>query len=126
MSFFWIALKKNRFRMRLLHVVGVTSLNTSFSFCFVFLMEEKEADSIWAFQKIKSHVFVNGIAPVTMVTDRELTLTNAIRRVFPKSKNLLCVWHINKNLASHCKQGFSADEWTGFKGDWNEVIKWEA
>ena len=48
---------------------------------------------------------------------------NAIRRVFPESKNLLCVWHIYKNLASHCKQGFSADEWTGFMGDWNEVIK---
>ena len=59
--------------MPLLHVVGVTSLNTSFSSCFVFLKEEKEADYIWALQKIESHVFASGIAPVRMVTDRLCT-----------------------------------------------------
>nr|CCA15759.1 AlNc14C15G1665 [Albugo laibachii Nc14] len=52
-----------------------------------YCQEKKEADNIWALQKIKSDVFANEIAPVTMVTDRKLAIMNAIRRVFPESKN---------------------------------------
>ncbi|CAG8599211.1 6757_t:CDS:2 [Cetraspora pellucida] len=32
------------------------------------------------------------------VMDRELTLINALKMTFPDSTNLLCLWHINKNI----------------------------
>ncbi len=38
--------------------------------------------------------------PRVIVTDRDLGMLEAIRRVFPppQTGNLLCLWHINKNV----------------------------
>ncbi|CAG8837662.1 15057_t:CDS:1, partial [Racocetra persica] len=36
--------KTNKFRMPLLHVVGMTSFNTTFSSCFAFLKSEQKED----------------------------------------------------------------------------------
>ena len=32
------------------------------------------------------------------VTDCELALMSAIASIFPNAANLLCIWHINKNI----------------------------
>jgi len=37
------------------------------------------------------------------VTDRDLTLVNAVKIVFPECTNLLCNFHINKNIKAKCK-----------------------
>ncbi|CAG8847559.1 3828_t:CDS:1, partial [Racocetra persica] len=45
----------------------------------------------------------------------ELALVNALKQVFPESKNFLCQWHIDKNIMSKCKKNFYAeDEWKEF------------
>nr|GEZ36699.1 hypothetical protein [Tanacetum cinerariifolium] len=35
---------------------------------------------------------------------------NAINNVFPSARNLLCVWHIEKNVVSNCKRFFEHSE----------------
>lgn len=40
----------------------------------------------------------SAVRPLTSVTDRELALKNALRRVFLSSAQLLCSWHIAKNV----------------------------
>ena len=60
--------------MPLLHVMGVTATNQSFSLCFCFMQRETEADYLWALKEMKSY-FDNWIQDdITIVTDRELAL----------------------------------------------------
>jgi len=37
------------------------------------------------------------------VTNRDQALMNAVKTVFPKCTNLLCSFHINKNVKAKCK-----------------------
>jgi hypothetical protein len=54
-----------------------------------------------------------------MVTDRELALMNGIKVAFPRTANLLCGWHINKNLVANCKQLFAKNtSWDNFLNHW--------
>ncbi|KAH1246785.1 hypothetical protein GmHk_06G016805 [Glycine max] len=41
--------------------------------------------------------------PGVIVTDRDQTLMNVVNDVFPKCTNLLCSFHINKNVKAKCK-----------------------
>jgi len=41
--------------------------------------------------------------PGVIVTDRDLALKNALKTVFPDATNLLCRFHINKNVKAKCK-----------------------
>jgi len=36
--------------------------------------------------------------PTVIISDRDLALMNAIEVVFPEATNLLCRFHINKNV----------------------------
>jgi hypothetical protein len=87
--------KTNRFRMPLLEVTGVTSFWTTFFCCFIFVAVEDQSNYEWALNVIKRKLY-NGHHPVTIATDRELALLNAVRSVFPSTNNILCLWHIQK------------------------------
>ncbi|CAG8795333.1 28997_t:CDS:2, partial [Racocetra persica] len=95
--------KTNKFKMPLLHIVGITSFNTTFSSCFVFLKSEQEDDYVWALNRV-AHIFGNVPKPKVIVTDHELALMHAIHTVFSKSQNVLCVWHIEKNVLTSYQQ----------------------
>ncbi|KAH7857660.1 hypothetical protein Vadar_015139 [Vaccinium darrowii] len=49
-----------------------------------------------------------------ILTDRELSLMNAIAKVFPCAKNMLCRWHIQKNVLANCKKHFDDAHWKKF------------
>jgi len=40
---------------------------------------------------------------MVVVCDRNISLMNAIKIVFPEAYNLLCRFHIDKNVKSKCK-----------------------
>jgi hypothetical protein len=42
--------------------------------------------------------------------DKEDALRNAISVVFPEAENLLCIWHINKNILKNCLNKFDKRE----------------
>ncbi|XP_058185926.1 PKS-NRPS hybrid synthetase cheA-like [Rhododendron vialii] len=114
--------KTNRYKMQLLDIVGVSSFNNSFYSCFVFLAKEGEEDYVWALQMFRK-ILGPACYPTVIVFDRELALMNAIKVVFPTTTNLLCVWHIEKNILANCKSHFKTQEdWTTFLDTWNEVI----
>ena len=115
--------KTNKFKMPLLHVVGMTSFNTTFSSCFAFLKSEQEEDYKWALTRV-THIFSNDLRPQVIVTDRELALMRAIQTIFPESQNLLCVWHIGKNVLVNCRRHFPTEnEWNTFLENWHTLIK---
>ena len=56
-----------------------------------------------------------------IVTDRDLTLMSAVKIVFPESTNLLCRFHIDKNVRTKCKI------LVGKKYAWDYVMEaWES
>ena len=56
-----------------------------------------------------------------IVTDRDLALMNAVKTVFPECTNLLCRFHIDKNVKAKCKSQI------GQKNAWEYVMDaWES
>jgi hypothetical protein len=93
--------KTNKFKMPLLHILGVTPIETNFSAGFCFLPGESASDYLWALQSFK---FATGnIAPRVIITDGEDGLKNSCREVFPDVPQRLCLWHINQNVLAKAK-----------------------
>ncbi|TYZ58403.1 hypothetical protein PybrP1_002537 [[Pythium] brassicae (nom. inval.)] len=83
------AYRTNRYEMPLLHVVGMTNTNTSFTIALCFLRSESQANYRWALSELRTKLgneYVSGV----VVTDRELALMNAVAISFPRSKHLMC------------------------------------
>ena len=95
--------KTNRYCMPLLEAVGVTSVGKNFSIAWVFMNDEKEDSYIWALEFVKS-LFLPDFLPGVVVTDRDLSLMNAIGTVFPETYHILCRRHIGKNVEKYATQ----------------------
>ena len=114
--------KTNKYKMPLLDIVGVTSFNTSFYSCFVFMQKEEEDDYIRALT-LFSRILGADVHPLVIISDRELALMNAINIVFPRTANILCVWHIEKCIAVNCKKHITEEaHWVAFISTWTALI----
>ena len=61
--------------------------------------------------------------PEVVLTDCELGLTQALRHIFPGTAHLLCIWHIDKNVLTHCRSEFDSKEnWNVFYTAWHRVM----
>ncbi|XP_068487107.1 uncharacterized protein [Phaseolus vulgaris] len=115
--------KTNKYRLPLLEIVGVTCTGLSFSAGFAFLSSEKEKNFIWALQKFRGSLLTSHVGPEVIVCDRDLALMNAINIVFPKARNLLCRFHINKNVKAKCKMLVdSIEAWEVVMDSWRTII----
>jgi hypothetical protein len=63
------------------------------------MAKEEESDYLRALECFRECF---GIDPEVFVTDKEDALRNAISVRFPNATNLLCIWHINKNILKNC------------------------
>ncbi|KAL4561205.1 hypothetical protein LXL04_033368 [Taraxacum kok-saghyz] len=112
--------KTNKYKMPLLDIIGVSCFNTSFYSGFVFLKTEDEYSYVWALNVFKKTL--ENREPSVIMSDRELALMNAINVVFPNTTNLLCIWHIEKNVLANCKKHFPhTNEFDIFMSYWNNV-----
>ncbi|POW01657.1 hypothetical protein PSTT_12334 [Puccinia striiformis] len=102
--------KTNRYNLPLLHVIGQTATNRSFSIAFCFLMYENDAGYLWAVECLRKHIWKPERTLPVFVTDRETALRNALGEVFPDSQAHLCAWHLNKNIVTNCRKHFPAGE----------------
>ena len=46
---------------------------------------------------------MDGKTPISVITDGDLSMRNAIRRVFPNAHHRLCAWHLARNATSNIK-----------------------
>ncbi|KAH1262185.1 Protein FAR1-RELATED SEQUENCE 5 [Glycine max] len=90
--------KTNRYRLSLLDFVGVTPTRMTFSTSFVYLEGERVNNVVWALERFRGIFLRSDALPRVIVTDRDLTLMNAVNTVFPECTNLLCRFHIDKNV----------------------------
>ena len=113
--------KTNKFKLPLLHFVGITSIGSSFSSAYCFLNAENEEAYKWALESFQLCFSLDQV-PV-FVTDNESALINAIYTTYPNAEHLLCIWHINKNITKNCKKCFEkGEDFEQFMKDWNIVL----
>jgi len=89
--------------MPLLEVVGITSTRLTFSVAFVLHTSKHENNFVWSLGRLKGLFFRVDAYPRIVVSDRDISLVNAINVVIPKDFNLLCRSHIDKNVKAKCK-----------------------
>jgi MULE transposase domain len=78
--------------MPLLNICAVTGGKKTIQVALCFLSGEKEESYRWAMQALKELMTKYGIlAPITIVTDRELALLNCLDDSFPDSIHILCI-----------------------------------
>ncbi|KAL5173741.1 Protein FAR1-RELATED SEQUENCE 6 [Glycine soja] len=95
--------KTNRYRLPLLDFVGVTPTAMTFFARFAYLEAERVNNIVWALERFRGLFLRHDRLPLVIVTDRDLALMNAVKIVFPESTNLLCRFHIDKNVKAKCK-----------------------
>jgi len=95
--------KTNRYRLPLLDFVGVTPTGMTFSSSFAYVECEHVNNLVWALQRFEGPFLKRDALPGVIVTNRDQTLMNAVKAVFPDCTNLLCSFHINKNVKAKCK-----------------------
>ncbi|XP_058189377.1 PKS-NRPS hybrid synthetase cheA-like [Rhododendron vialii] len=105
--------KTNKYKFPLLQIVGVTSTKMTFCTAFAFMECEKTKNYTWVVEKLKDMMDPNAL-PSVIVTDMELALMNVITNVFPHATNLLCRWHIGKNVLVKCRKMFDDKMWEEF------------
>src|SRR5947209_1843136 len=111
--------------MPLLHTVGCSSTYKSFSASFAFMRSETTEDYRWALKCIRQTMGEDW-HPEVFLTDDETALMTAIKEVFPNTTNLICAWHINKNLLKNHRGSFPKGKegqsaWDQFLKAWNHV-----
>lgn len=89
--------KTNAYNMPLLHIVGKTNTNSTFTSATILLPSQSEAAVSEALLAWKEHVLLSA-SPGVFVTDREKSIVNAIKRVFPDAAHISCRWHVKKNV----------------------------
>jgi len=95
--------KANNYRLLLLEIVGITSTSMTFAIAFAYLRYERMDNFQWALRKLKVLFVKDNVLPLVLVNDRNLASMNALEIVFPSSTNLLCLFHITKNVSVKCK-----------------------
>ncbi|KAH1249230.1 Protein FAR1-RELATED SEQUENCE 5 [Glycine max] len=95
--------KTNRYKLSLLDFVGMTPTGMTFSAGFAYVEGERVNYLVWALQRFRGLFLKRDVLPGVIVTGRDQTLMNAVKDVFPECTNLLCIFHINKNVKAKCK-----------------------
>ena len=99
-------------------VAGVTPMWMTF-FTFSYFEGERLNNVVWVLQWFWGLFMKVDALPGVIVTDRDLALKNALKTVFPDATNLLCRFHINKNVKAKCKT------LVGQKNAWDYVMEWQ-
>ncbi|KAH1216076.1 Protein FAR1-RELATED SEQUENCE 6 [Glycine max] len=128
--------KTNRYRISLLDFVGVTPTGMTFSTSFAYLEGECVNNVAWTLEQFRGLFLRCDALPRVIVTNGDLALINAVKTIFPECTNLLCMFHIDKNVKTKRKsligkkntQDYFMDAWGNlvycpFEHQFNDGLK---
>jgi len=75
----------------------------TFSAAFAYLEGECLNNVVWTLQRFQDLFLRRDALPAVIVIDIDLALMYAMKIVFPEATNLLCRFHIDKNMKTKCK-----------------------
>lgn len=113
--------KTNAYRLPLLQLVGMTAENQTFTSAAILVLNETRD---WYELALAAYRDVMGpvVKPDVIVTDRDNQLIAAVRSIYPDAKQMLCSWHLSKNLVAKGKAGVPQDKWEAFERDWRRYL----
>ncbi|XP_028092442.1 protein FAR1-RELATED SEQUENCE 5-like [Camellia sinensis] len=91
--------RTNKYNLICAPFVGVNHHWQNVMFGCAFLLDETTDSFIWLFKSFLESM--GNRSPVTIFTDQDQAMSNAIQVVFPNTHHRLCLWHISKNAPSH-------------------------
>lgn len=93
--------RKNKYMCPLVVFSGVNHHNMSTVFASAIVGNETEETYVWLLEQFLEAM--DGKTPVSVITDGDAAMRNAIRRVFPNAHHRLCAWHLIRNATSNVK-----------------------
>ncbi|KAJ1442767.1 Zinc finger, PMZ-type [Sesbania bispinosa] len=79
--------------------IGVNHHNKTIVFASAIIANETEDTYVWLLEQFLDAM--KGKEPIFVITDGDMAMRNAIRKVFPDSPHRLCVWHLIRNATSN-------------------------
>ncbi|KAH1238627.1 hypothetical protein GmHk_08G023250 [Glycine max] len=115
--------KINRYMLPLLDLVCVTPTGMTFFASLAYLEEERLNNMVWALERFRGFFLRRDSLPRVIVTNRDLTFMNAVKTIFPECTNLLCRFHIDKNVKAKCKSLIGkTNAWDYVMDAWGSLV----
>jgi uncharacterized UPF0146 family protein len=108
----------NKYNLPFAPFVGVSRHGTTTLFACCLIVNETADSFEWAFEQFK--IAMNGVAPVTIITDQDRGMVAGISRVFPNAIHRVCLFHVKKKLDDKCGSTFQKNE--GLYEDLQDII----
>lgn len=109
---------------------SVNNHNQTIVFATALVSKENEDTYVWLLEQILEAM--ERKPSISVITDGDLAVKNAIHRVFPNARHMLCAWHLLHNaisivgipdLMSYLKKCMLDDiEVSQFEETWNEMV----
>lgn len=97
--------KTNWYKLPLLIINDVTPINTTFYITFAFQVKEIEEHYTFMMNHLKALLIsLDLLNPHVILTDCEEALMNSLSAVYLHMNNLICLWHVNKNVLTYIKK----------------------
>jgi hypothetical protein len=93
--------KKIKYNTPLVIFSGINHHNQSVIFGCAIVGDETKEAYIWLLENFLEAM--GGKCPVSIITDGDLAMRNAIEKVFPEAHHRLCAWHLIRNATSNIK-----------------------
>ncbi|XP_056690137.1 protein FAR1-RELATED SEQUENCE 5-like [Spinacia oleracea] len=90
--------RTNKYNLVCAPFVGVNNHWSNVMFGCAFIADEKTHTFVWLLETFLESM--GGKAPITIFTDQDQAMANAIEQVFPNTRHRLCLWHLQKNAVS--------------------------
>ncbi|KAJ6806331.1 protein FAR1-RELATED SEQUENCE 5-like [Iris pallida] len=89
--------RTNKYKLPFAPFIGVNHHRQSIHFGGCLLENEVEDTFVWLFETWLEAM--GGVPPISIITDQDLAMTAAIKKVFPNTRHRFCLWHIKKKFA---------------------------
>jgi transposase-like protein len=124
--------KTNKYNLPFVLLVGVNHHHQTIIFGSGLLNLETEEAYTWLLQTF--HKGMNNKSPVSVVTDGDKAMHNAIKTVFPNASHRLCSWHLARNATTNIRNKAVIRAFTKcmhdiqtpqqFEENWNSMIEY--
>ncbi|XP_050369198.1 protein FAR1-RELATED SEQUENCE 5-like [Argentina anserina] len=126
--------RTNKYNLICAPIVGVNHHWRNVLFGCAFLLDETTESFVWLFESFLESM--GNKAPITIFTDEDKAMANAVPKVFPNASHRLCTWHTAKNASkkigsylgnpefkkqfNHCLHNYSSE--IEFQVSWDSLI----
>jgi hypothetical protein len=91
--------RKNKYNCPFVVFSGVNHHNQTIVFATAIVTRETEETYVWLLEQLLTAM--KGKHPLSVITDGDTTMKNAIKRTFPNAHHRLCVWHLLRNASAN-------------------------